>query len=108
MANKYRNRKTQGYDSRKEYYRALQLRQWQAEGKITDLREQVKFLLLPKQTDANGKLLERAAHYIADFVYTDASTGNLVVEDVKGTRTAEYRLKRKLMQYFHHITIYET
>lgn len=39
-------------------------------GKIADLRLQVPFLLLPAQRDENGNVVERAAKYIADFVYT--------------------------------------
>jgi hypothetical protein len=36
-------------------------------------------------------------HYLADFAYTDAETGQRVVEDVKGFATAEYKLKCRLM-----------
>lgn len=45
--------------------------------------------------------------YIADFVYTDAATGKLVVEDAKGMRTRDYIIKRKLMLYIHGIKIRE-
>ena len=47
-------------------------------------------------------------NYIADFVYEDARTGETVVEDVKGIRTKEYIIKRKLMMYVHGIKILET
>ena len=62
-------------------------------GKIEDLREQVRYEILPKQDG------ERAVHYIADFAYTDVKTEQEIVEDVKGVRTKEYILKRKLMLY---------
>ena len=47
-----------------------------------------------------GKVIEREAAYIADFVYFDRE-GNTVVEDVKGYRNGQayavFVLKRKLM-----------
>lgn len=49
----------------------------------------------------------RAVRYIADFVYLDAATGKIVVEDVKGVKTEVYKLKRKLMLFFHGIRIKE-
>ena len=74
------------YDSAAESKRAVDL-QWLLQlGKLSDLKYQVKFLLVPKQIG------ERAAYYIADFTYIDEDT-HYVVEDMKGHRTAEYRLK---------------
>lgn len=92
---KYRNRKTDGYASAKEANRAAELHLLQRAGVIQDLREQVKYELIPAQRDENGKLIERAVSYIADFVYRNG--GELVVEDTKGVRTKEYVIKRKLM-----------
>lgn len=37
----------------------------------------------------------RPVYYIADFSYLDEK-GNIVVEDTKGFKTPEYKLKRKL------------
>ena len=42
----------------------------------------------------------------ADFVYTDAD-GRTVVEDVKGFRTKEYLIRRKLMLFRYGIRIQE-
>lgn len=42
---KYKNRKTNGYDSKKEAGRAYQLRILAQAGNITNLREQVDFVL---------------------------------------------------------------
>ena len=53
----------------------------------------------------NGKTIERQCVYIADFVYT--KDNKLIVEDTKGFRTPEYRIKRKLMLYIHNIRITE-
>ena len=44
--------------------------------------------------------------YVADFRYVENRV--VVVEDSKGVRTPEYRLKRKLMKAIHGIDIRET
>lgn len=95
------------FDSRKEADRWDELRLLQRGRIIKDLERQVKFELIPAQNDETGKVIERAVTYIADFVYTDAKTGEKVVEDAKGMRTKEYILKRKMMLYFHGIRIKE-
>jgi Fe2+ or Zn2+ uptake regulation protein len=106
--NKYNARRALGHASRKEYYRAVHLRKLQDQGLICDLREQVRYELLPAQRDAEGHLVERECSYVADFVYTDAATGATVVEDTKGFRTPEYVIKRKLMLHRYGIRIKET
>ncbi len=91
------------YDSVKEYNRSRELRLLERAGKISALREQVPFVLMPEFTDADGKK-HREAVYRADFVYL--KNGVEVVEDVKGFdertkryRTTEtFRLKWKLLQ----------
>lgn len=103
--NKYGARKSGGYDSRKEHTRACQLKIMQRAGLISNLREQVKFVLIPAQRDRAGKLLERECSYYADFVYD--KNGLTIVEDTKGFRTPEYRIKRKLMLHVHGISIVE-
>lgn len=105
---KYGNRRTGSHASRKEHNRASQLQLMQRAGLISDLREQVKYVLVPVQRDKDGNLLEKSCSYIADFVYTDNGTGLTVVEDTKGYRTAEYKIKRKLMLWIHGIRIKET
>lgn len=95
------------FDSQKEYRRFCELSLLERAGKITNLERQVKFVLIPSQRDTeSGKLLEREISYVADFVYTE--NGKQVVEDTKGFRTADYKLKRKMMLYFHGIKIKET
>lgn len=96
---KFGNKKTNGYDSKRESKRAADLRLLEKIGSISNLKEQVKYEVIPKQEG------ERAAHYIADFVYLQ--DGTLVVEDVKGFRTPDYILKRKLMKLVYGITIRE-
>ena len=112
--NKYNAHKRNGYDSEKEYDRAQKL--MQRAGVISDLREQVPFVLIPAQYGECGKdlkgrpvhvCLEKPCKYIADFVYSDNETGRTVVEDTKGVRTKDYIIKRKLMLKVHGIVIKE-
>lgn len=123
---KYGNRKVNVngdvFDSRKEYRRWQELKLLERSGKITDLRRQVKYVLIPHQREYSneiyksgknkgklkpGKLVERECSYIADFVYFDVEKYQLVVEDTKGVRTKDYVIKRKLMLYVHGIRIVE-
>jgi Protein of unknown function (DUF1064) len=78
-------------------YGELKLLLWS--GQIADLQLQV-----PYRLEVNGCLITT---YVADFVYTD-SRGTLHVEDTKGFPTRLYRLKKKLMQACHGITIEES
>lgn len=103
--NKYGAHKSGGYDSAKEHRRANALKLMQRAGLISNLREQVKYVLIPTQRDNNGNLLERECSYYADFVYD--KDGVTVVEDTKGVRTPEYKIKRKLMLKVHGISIIE-
>ena len=123
--NKYRNKKFKApdgtiFDSKKEYYRYAELSVLEKSGHITELKRQVKFVLIPAQYEQldevytkgprkgqkkDGKVLERECAYYADFTYK--VNGNLIVEDAKGVRTAEYILKRKMMLHFYGIRIRE-
>ncbi len=98
---KYGNRKTVvdgiTFDSAKEARRWGELQLMVRAGYISDLERQVRFPL-----DVNGKPV---CHYVADFTYHRA--GQKVVEDAKGFRTPEYRLKAKLMRAVHDIQIEE-
>ena len=101
---KYRNQKVVtphgAFDSKREYRRYQELMLLQRAGKISELRRQVKYELLPSQR-MDGKCVERPLHYIAD------------VEDVKGYRDpasagyAKYVIKRKLMLYRYGIRVRE-
>lgn len=111
---KYRNRRIETafgvFDSQREYRRFQELMLLQRAGKISGLRRQVKYELLPSQR-RDGKCVERPLYYIADFVYTQ--DGETVVEDVKGYRDpasagyAKYVIKRKLMLYRYGIKVRE-
>lgn len=93
------------FDSKKEYNRFVELSLAQRAGVIRDLRRQVRYNLIPSQK-REGKVVERAVDYIADFVYL--KDGEEIVEDCKGYKTPEYIIKRKLMLYLKGIRIYET
>ena len=93
------------FDSKREANRWAELRILERAGKIQKLKRQVKYLLIPSQY-RDGKCIEREASYIADFVYI--KDGRLVVEDCKGFRTPEYKLKRKLMLERYDIRLVET
>lgn len=93
------------FDSRAEYRRWCDLVAMQRAGHIRELRCQVRYELLPSQRKPSGGT-ERGVAYVADFVYLDAD-GRQVVEDVKGVRTPEFILKRKLMLHIHGIEIQE-
>lgn len=105
---KYHAKKTEldgiTFDSRKEAQRYAELKLLERSGAIHNLRRQVRYELIPAQKK-DGKTIERACHYIADFVYEE--NGKTVVEDVKGFRTKEYVLKRKLMLQVHGIEVRE-
>lgn len=103
--NKFKNKKTGGYDSKREAKRAEELRYMQRAGHITDLQEQITFVLIPTQRDENGRMIERQCAYKADFVYR--KNGRQVVEDTKGFKTKDYIIKRKLMLSVHGIRIVE-
>lgn len=114
FGNKFGARKTGGYASRKEARRAAELRALEKAGAIENLREQVKFELIPTQwgecgTDLKGRpvkvCVERACSYVADFVYD--IDGETVVEDTKGVRTKDYIIKRKLMLWLKGVKIRE-
>ena len=108
QGNKYHSKKTVvdgiQFDSAKEAKRYIKLRNMQEAGEIDGLRLQVPFELLPSFECEGVKY--RGMKYIADFVYYH--NGVRVVEDVKGVKTPEYKLKKKLMAYMNHINIKES
>ena len=113
------------FDSKAEHKRWCELRLLERAGKISGLKRQVSFELIPTQREESteiykagphkglpkpGAVIEQSVKYVADFVYCDAD-GNMVVEDAKGCKKgAAYDLfviKRKLMLYAHGIRVKE-
>lgn len=107
--NKFNSQKYKGCDSKKEYKRLLELQELERQGKIMALQQQVEYELIPSQR-LNGKVIERAIKYRADFQYIE--NGELVVEDVKGYKKgaayAVFVIKRKLMLWTYGIRVKET
>ena len=118
---KYNSKKTvvdgMTFDSLKEARRYGVLKALENAGEISGLKRQVEFLLIPEQREPDtigkrggvhkGKVIERKCIYVADFVYMRNQPHELVVEDVKGIRTHDYIIKRKLMNYIHGIRVRE-
>ncbi len=98
MRNKYKNIITHvdGYrfDSKKESERYCELKLLVKAGQITKLQLQPKFEIqeaFTKNSKGYG-----AIKYIADFTYQE--NGKTVIEDVKGVKTAVYRIKKKMFE----------
>lgn len=110
--NKYNNQKYLvndiKFDSKKEAIRYLYLKSLEDEGKISDLKRQVPFIIQDSYIRTDGKLI-RPIKYIADFTYTKVTNGKVenVVEDVKGVKTDVYKLKKKLVEKKYDIIINE-
>lgn len=93
------------FPSIREARRYKELSLMEKAGKIRNLTLQEPFTLIPSQRMC-GKVVERPVVYKADFTYYQ--DGKYIVEDAKGYRTPEYKIKRKLMLYVHGIRVKET
>lgn len=87
------------FASRREAERYKELRLLEAGGVISELELQPRFPLT-----VNGK---KICVYVADFRYLDNETGEVTIEDVKGVRTDVFKLKAKLLDAVHGITVRE-
>lgn len=96
------------FDSKKELERYLILKDKEKRGEIFELKRQVKITIQPRFKTPDGKTV-REVYYLADFVYLKPvynagvfSEYKHIIEDVKGgnaTKTAVYKLKKKLLAY---------
>lgn len=102
---KYGNEKVEStdgkFDSKLEYYRWCDLKLLEKAKQITELKRQVKFVLIDKSKYG------REISYMADFTYIQGN--KLIVEDTKSsaTKTPLYRLKKRLMAERYGIIIKE-
>lgn len=108
------------FDSKKEWERYKELLLLEKKGEISDLQRQVPFIVIPAiyedvevqlktKSKTIRKTVQTASKYIADFVYKQK--GEIIINDVKASHEYQdpvYRLKKKLMRYFHDINIKET
>ena len=101
--NKYRNKPVtvdgHRFASKAEAKRYGELKLLEKAGEITRLTLQARYRLT-----VNGV---KICDYIADFAYLSGPKNTLTVEDVKGVRTAVYRIKKKLMKAIYGIDIVE-
>jgi hypothetical protein len=75
-------------------------------GEISDLELQPRFpLLVPVKGRSN--VYEQIGVYVADFRYREGPNGVLRIVDVKGVKTAVYRLKKKHVEIQYGLTITE-
>lgn len=95
------------FASKREAERAVELALMEKAGKIDGLEFQVRYPI-----NVNGV---KICDYVADFRYLsvpypygDVNASVFVVEDSKGYRTKEYKLKHKLMKAVHGIEVLET
>lgn len=100
MRSKYFNKKTSGFDSKKEAKRFGQLELMVKAGVIKNLARQANFGILESFKDKAGNT-EKGIKYIADFVYYDNEKKTCVIEDVKSPMTRKlpsYVIKRKFVK----------
>jgi hypothetical protein len=82
------------FDSTAEAMRYRELLLMEQAGEIWNLKCHVRYEILAA-FDHDGKH-ERPIFYEADFIYFDRLTKRTTIEDVKGVKTAVYKIKRKL------------
>ena len=99
------------FASKREAARFLELKLWEKAGQITDLECQPVFPLHVMELWRSGApvVITTIGKYTADFRYLNLQTGEIVIEDVKSTatRTDAYRVRRKIAEAVHGITIQE-
>lgn len=86
------------FDSKFELTYWLYLQELVKQNKIKNLQRQIKYELLPRQTDENNKFKYHPVIYKSDFEYDDVQGVHHTV-DTKGFRTADFRIKQKLFYY---------
>ena len=107
------------FDSTKEARRYSELRLLEKAGQITDLETQPKFPIDVVRLWQDGRWtwatsqpppdLIQCGVFTADFRYVETATGQVVIEDVKSgpTKTTAYRLRKRLVEAIHGVTISE-
>ncbi len=100
MTGKYRNQPTVvdglRFDSKREAARYEALCLMGRAGMIRQLNIHPTYVLVEAFTDARGRK-HRALKYEGDFEYFEVDSKLWVVEDVKGVKTAAFKIKEKLL-----------
>jgi hypothetical protein len=97
------------FDSRKEARRYERLKLLAAVGEIRDLELQPEFAITVLELwRAEGQMVH-CGRFRADFRYVETHTGEVVIEDTKSppTRNTAYRLRKRLVEAIHGVTIRE-
>jgi len=81
------------FDSKAEMKRYIELKALEIAGEIKQLTLQPEYIL--QESFEYNKKKYRDIKYQADFVYTKGK--DVIVEDVKGKKTKEYMIKKKLL-----------
>ena len=99
------------FASRKEASRYLELKLMSKAGVIDELTLQPVFPLHVMEIWRSQApiVITTVGRFTADFQYRDLTTGEIVVEDVKShvTKTEAYRLRKRIAEAVHGITIRE-
>lgn len=100
---KYRNKRVSldghSFDSQAEAKRWAELKILERAGEIWGLTRQVKWPVFINEA--------HCFTWVADFVYHTTADNARVVEDVKGMRTALYKLKKKCVEAYYGFEITE-
>jgi hypothetical protein len=97
------------FDSRKEARRYEELMILVAAGEILWLELQPEFAVTVKELWRDPGALVVCGRFRADFRYVETRTGEVVIEDTKSgpTKTTAYRLRKRLVEAIHGVTIRE-
>lgn len=95
---KYKAKKTEvdgiKFMSEAEANRYVDLKRLQRAGHIKHLSLQPRFMLQEGFVNVHTGKKERMIEYVADFMYLENNV--IIVEDCKGFKTSDYKIKRKL------------
>ena len=97
------------FDSRKEARRYERLKMLAAGGEIRELELQPEFPITVLELWRDGGHLVACGRFRADFRYVETRSGEVVIEDTKSgpTKTTAYRLRKRLVEAIHGVTIRE-
>ena len=96
------------FASKAEAQRYAELRLLEKAGEIRELSCQPRFPLFSPERGSGGPYGRfHVGDYVADFRYRQGPNGVLVIEDVKGMKTALYRWKKKHFEAQYGLSITE-
>jgi hypothetical protein len=97
------------FDSRKEARRYERLKLLAAAGEISALELQPEFAITVLELWRDDGALVSCGRFRADFRYVETRSGEVVIEDTKSgpTKTTAYRLRKRLVEAIHGVTIRE-